>query len=81
MVLLGEAGFAFYILHVPLFSYAKRVFPDISTSPAWFVAFLVGLTTVSIICFLAIEKPLCAYLRNVYKRSRSPRSTGQPEHA
>ncbi|WP_213776706.1 acyltransferase [Caballeronia sp. dw_276] len=81
MVLLGEASFAFYILHVPLFRYAKMVFPDIATSPAQFVAFLAGLTAVSIICFLAIEKPLCAYLRIAYKRSRAPRAMGQPEHA
>lgn len=81
MVLLGEASFAFYILHVPVFRYARMVFPDIATSPAQFVAFLAGLTAVSIVCFLAIEKPLCAYLRKAYKRSRLPRAMGQPEHA
>jgi len=81
MVLLGEASFAFYILHVPLFRYAKMVFPDIATSPAQFMAFVASLTVVSIICFLVIEKPLCAYLRKAYKRSRAPRTMGQPEHA
>jgi peptidoglycan/LPS O-acetylase OafA/YrhL len=81
MVLLGEASFAFYILHVPLFRYAKMVFPGIATSPAQFVAFLISLTAVSIVCFLTIEKPSCAYLRNAYKRSRSPRAMGQPEPA
>jgi len=81
MVLLGEASFAFYILHVPMFRYAKMVFPNIATSPAQFAAFLAGLAAVSIVCFLTIEKPLCAYLRNTYKRARSPRAIGQPEHA
>ncbi|KQR73825.1 hypothetical protein ASG35_22975 [Burkholderia sp. Leaf177] len=81
MVLLGEASFAFYILHIPMFRYAKMVFPDIATSPAQFMAFVASLTVVSIVCFLAIEKPLCAYLRKAYKRSRAPRTMGQPEHA
>ncbi|WP_438390035.1 acyltransferase family protein [Caballeronia sp. DA-9] len=81
MVLLGEASFAFYILHVPLFRYARMVFPDVATSPLQFAAFLIGLTAISIICFLSIEKPLCAYLRKAYRTSRSPSARGQPEHA
>ena len=81
MVLLGEASFAFYILHVPLFRYAKLLFPSVSTSVAPFLGFLVGLTAVSILSFLWIEKPLCAYLRKAYRTSRSPRTIGQPEHA
>ncbi|MDN7184531.1 acyltransferase [Caballeronia sp. SEWSISQ10-4 2] len=81
MVLLGEASFAFYILHVPLFRYAKMLFPSVATSPVPFLGFLLALTAVSIFSFLSIEKPLCAYLRKAYKTSRSPRSIGQPEHA
>jgi peptidoglycan/LPS O-acetylase OafA/YrhL len=81
MVLLGEASFAFYILHVPLFRYAKLQFPSIATSPAPFVGFLVALTGVSILSFLCIEKPLCSYLRKAYKTSRAPRVIRQPEHA
>jgi peptidoglycan/LPS O-acetylase OafA/YrhL len=81
MVLLGEASFAFYILHVPLFRYAKMLFPSVATSLAPFLGFLLALTAVSIFSFLSIEKPLCAYLRKTYKRSRSPHSIGQPEHA
>jgi peptidoglycan/LPS O-acetylase OafA/YrhL len=81
MVLLGEASFAFYILHVPLFRYAKMLFPSVATSPVPFLGFLLALTAVSIFSFLSIEKPLCAYLRKAYKTSRSPRSIRQPEHA
>jgi len=81
MVLLGEASFAFYILHVPLFRYAKMLFPSVATAPAPFLGFLLVLTAVSIFSFLSIEKPLCAYLRKAYKTSRSPRAIRQPEHA
>jgi peptidoglycan/LPS O-acetylase OafA/YrhL len=81
MVLLGEASFAFYILHVPLFRYAKLLFPSVATSPAPFVVFLVVLTGISIFSFLWIEKPLCSYLRKAYKTSRSPRVIRQAEHA
>lgn len=81
MVLLGEASFAFYILHVPLFRYAKMLFPSVATSPVPFLGFLLALTAVSIFSFLSIEKPLCAYLRKAYKTSRSPRSIRQAEHA
>ena len=81
MVLLGEASFAFYILHVPLFRYAKMLFPSVATLPVPFLAFLLALTAVSIFSFLSIEKPLCAYLRQAYKTSRSPRPNRQPEHA
>ena len=81
MVLLGEASFAFYILHVPLFRYAKMLFPSVATAPVPFIGFLFVLTAVSIFSFLSIEKPLCAYLRKAYKSSRSPRVIRQPEHA
>ena len=81
MVLLGEASFAFYILHVPLFRYAKMLFPSVATAPAPFVAFLFVLTAVSIFSFLSIERPLCTYLRKAYKSSRPPRAIRQPEHA
>jgi peptidoglycan/LPS O-acetylase OafA/YrhL len=81
MVLLGEASFAFYILHVPLFRYARMLFPSVATAPAPFLGFLLVLTAVSIASFLFIEKPLCAYLRKAYKSSRSPRPIRQPEHA
>ena len=81
MVLLGEASFAFYILHVPLFRYAKMLFPSVATAPAPFLGFLLVLTAVSIFSFLSIEKPLCAYLRKAYKTSRTPRAIRQPEHA
>ncbi|MGA7817895.1 acyltransferase family protein [Caballeronia sp.] len=67
MVLLGEASFAFYILHVPLFKYAKIAVPSVATSPLQFSIFLVALTGVSIFCYLSIEKPLCAYLRRAYR--------------
>jgi hypothetical protein len=49
--------------------------------PVPFLAFLLALTAVSIFSFLSIEKPLCAYLRQAYKTSRSPRPNRQPEHA
>ncbi len=81
IVLLGEASFAFYILHVPLFRYAKMLFPSVATSPVPFLGFLLALTAVSIFSFLSIEKPLCAYLRKAYKTSRSPQPIRQPEHA
>lgn len=81
MVLLGEASFAFYILHVPLFRYAKMLVPSVATAPLPFMGFLLALTAVSIFSFLWIEKPLCAYLRKAYKTSRSPRAIRQPEHA
>ena len=81
MVLLGEASFAFYILHVPLFRYAKMLFPSVATAPAPFLGFLLVLTAVSIVSFLFIEKPLCAHLRKAYKSSRSPHPIRHPEHA
>jgi len=81
MVLLGEASFAFYILHVPLFRYAKMLYPSVATALAPFLGFLLVLTAASIVSFLFIEKPLCSYLRKTYKSSRSPRPIRQPEHA
>ena len=81
IVLLGEASFAFYILHVPLFRYAKMLFPSVATAPAPFLGFLLVLTAVSIFSFLWIEKPLCAYLRKAYKTKRSSHPIRQPEPA
>ncbi|TDN58896.1 acyltransferase [Paraburkholderia sp. BL10I2N1] len=77
MTLLGEASFAFYILHMPIARFAVRAFPGLLDTPAGFVLFLLALTGLSIVCLMCVEKPVFAYLRSAYKAS-SPAQLNRP---
>jgi peptidoglycan/LPS O-acetylase OafA/YrhL len=63
MKLLGEASFAMYIIHVPVFKLAERFYPALKTTPFALAFYLLGLTVLSIGVLRIIEKPACSYLR------------------
>ncbi len=62
MVMLGEASYALYILHIPLYvvsgAIAKRVFgAAVLTHPVFIAVFVVGSVVASIVAFRLVEDP------------------------
>jgi peptidoglycan/LPS O-acetylase OafA/YrhL len=70
MKLSGEASFAMYIIHVPVFRLAERFYPELKATPAAFALYLCGLTVLSIFVLLMIERPACSYLRRARDMTR-----------
>lgn len=68
LVLLGEASYSLYILQKPTYIAFTKATSNIPTqsSDIKFIAYFITLTTISIICYLIIEKPLT----NLLKRSK-----------
>jgi peptidoglycan/LPS O-acetylase OafA/YrhL len=68
VVMLGEASYALYILHVPVFILAKKAAapfaaPGVEETPAFAAAFFVAVVAISVACFRWIEVPARARLR------------------
>lgn len=68
LVLLGEASYSLYILQKPAYIAFTKATSNILTqnSDIKFLAYFITLTTISIICYLTIEKPLT----NLLKRNK-----------
>lgn len=68
LVLLGEASYSLYILQKPTYIAFTKATSNILTqnSDIKFLAYFITLTTISIICYLTIEKPLT----NLLKRNK-----------
>lgn len=64
MILLGEASFAFYLIHLPMIEVANNFLrPSIKNQFLYFIILLFIISIISIIIFLIIEKPLEIKLR------------------
>jgi peptidoglycan/LPS O-acetylase OafA/YrhL len=61
IVLLGEASYATYLLHIPVFevmrSVAERIFGNVDGNTPFILAYFVTVLAVSLAVYLAIERP------------------------
>lgn len=59
LVLLGEASFAFYLIHLPIIYLANRLLPSLANHPLLFsgLLFLV-ISIASVLVFLSLERPI-----------------------
>jgi peptidoglycan/LPS O-acetylase OafA/YrhL len=65
MVFLGEASFAFYLIHQPIIRLTNKFFAQlISNQFFYFIILLLFITLISVLVFLIIEKPIRKILKN-----------------
>jgi peptidoglycan/LPS O-acetylase OafA/YrhL len=80
MVLLGEASYAMYLLHLPIWQWMHDVFPSVPLlrdhyrSPWFFSAYLASVIGVSILVFKTVEQPARRLIWKalIQGRGRSP---------
>jgi peptidoglycan/LPS O-acetylase OafA/YrhL len=80
MVLLGEASYAMYLLHLPIWQWMHDVFPSVPLlrdhyrSPWFFSAYLASVIGVSILVFKTVEQPARRLIWQalIQGRGRSP---------
>lgn len=77
-VLLGEASYALYLVHVPLRDYAnaaQKALPALQRIPTalWFAGFAAVAVTASLLIFRFIEEPARRYLRHGRSDARANR--------
>lgn len=66
LILLGEASFAFYLIHQPIIGIANRLFSVLGKSPfLLFSILLIIISSISAIVFIYIEKPIERKLKNL----------------
>jgi peptidoglycan/LPS O-acetylase OafA/YrhL len=83
VVLLGEASYALYLLHIPLWvtlcdlvHYMLGPSIDLYTKP-FFVCFLAAALTISVLVFLMWERPARSVLRSLLQSQRIERMWGK----
>ena len=70
LVLLGEASFAFYLIHQPIILLARYMFPEFSEhSGLFFLVLLVFISICSVFIYFIYERPVESFLKKLVWRS------------
>jgi peptidoglycan/LPS O-acetylase OafA/YrhL len=81
MVLLGEASFAFYMIHQPLIRLAREAMPDLAAQQLTFaICLLTGLAVLATLIFVVYERPAERQLKQLILGRVAPTSQAPGGH-